>query len=238
MLRRQIQSAVNEGRIIVPQMKVDQNHFPAHTHMFELSNLKVLIRPNQAESTRGKNIFIGEERSEPSRSHQEAPAKEIPEDSLKNSTFGGQKQKKEAESAKTGLETGLTGQSGNSGKNSRNKREKERPSFKELLAKYEKKGVVQKQKGRPDKAKDTKPSSSQEQSSLGQGNLFNGPIAPWYCWYSCYMPLDYSRMHMQSYYIHYPSIYPSFASQRPISDNLIKKDIDCSKEYEKGIKED
>ena len=85
---------------------------------------------------------------------------------------------------------------------------------------------------------DTKPSSSQVQLSLSQGNLFNGPIAPWYCWYPCYMPLDYSRMHMQSYYIHYPPIYPSFASQRPISDNLVKRDTDCSKECEKNIKQD
>ena len=91
VLRRQIQSAVNEGRIIVPQMKVDQNPFPAHTHVLELSNPKVLIRPNQAESTKGKNIIIGEERSEPSKSHQEAPAKKVPEDSLKNSTLGGAK---------------------------------------------------------------------------------------------------------------------------------------------------
>ena len=80
---------------------------------------------------------------------------------------------------RTGQETGLTGRSGSSGKNSRNNKEKERPSFKELLAKYEKKKVIQKQRGRPDKAKDTKPSSSQEQSSLSQGNSFNGPIAPW-----------------------------------------------------------
>ena len=43
---------------------------------------------------------------------------------------------------------------------------------------------------------------------------------------------------MQSYYIHYPPIYPSYASQRPISDNLVKKDIDCSKECEKSIKQD
>ena len=43
---------------------------------------------------------------------------------------------------------------------------------------------------------------------------------------------------MQSYYIHYPPLYPSFASQRPISDNLIKKNIDCSKECEKSIKQD
>ena len=52
------------------------------------------------------------------------------------------------------------------------------------------------------------------------------------------MPLDYSRMHMQSYYIHYPPIYPSCASQRPINDNLVKKDINCSKECEKNIKKD
>ena len=95
VLWKQIQSAVNEGRIIVPQMKVDQNPIPTHTYMLELSNPKVLIRPNQAESAKGKNIIIGEKRSEPSKSHQEAPAKKIPEDSLNNSTLGGQKQKKE-----------------------------------------------------------------------------------------------------------------------------------------------
>ena len=70
-------------------MKVDQNPFPAHTHVLELSNPKLLIRPNQAESTKGKNIIIGEERSVPSKSHQEAPTKKVPEDSLKNSTLGG-----------------------------------------------------------------------------------------------------------------------------------------------------
>ena len=166
--------------------------------MLELNNPKVLIRPNQAESKKGKNIIVGEKRSELSKSHQEAPAKKVPEDSLKNSTLGGQEKNNGARSGQTGLtslETGLTGHSGNSGKNSRNKKEQERPSFKELLAKYEKKGVVQKQRGRPDKAKDTKPSLSQEQSSLSQGNSFKGPIAPWYCWYPCYMPLNYSSMH-------------------------------------------
>ena len=126
--------------------------------------------------------------------------------------LGGQEKNKGARSAQAGLETGLTGRPGSSGKNYRNNKEKERPSFKELLAKYEKKGVVQKQRERPDKVKDTKPSSSQEQSSSNQGNLFNEPIALWYCWYPCYMPLDYSRMHMQSYYIHYPPMYPSYAS--------------------------
>ena len=132
---------------------MDQNPFPAHTHMLELSNPKVLIRPNLAESAKGKNIIVGEEKSESSKSHQEDPAKEVPEDSLKNSMLGGQEQKKGVRSAKTGLtgqETDLTGRFGSSGKNSRNNEGKERLSFEELLAKYEKKGVVQKQRGRPE----------------------------------------------------------------------------------------
>ena len=48
-------------------------------------------------------------------------------------------------------------------------------------------------------------------------------------------------MHMQSYYIQYPSIYPNHASpQRPIvaSNNLVKKGVDCSKEVEKSAKQD
>ena len=96
VLRRQIQSAINEGQIIVPQINVDQNPFPAHTHMLELSDIKVLIRPNQAESTKGKNIIIGEERSEHSKSHQEAPAKKVPEESLKNSALGGTEAEKKS----------------------------------------------------------------------------------------------------------------------------------------------
>ena len=108
-------------------MKVDQNPFPTHTHVLELSNPKVLIRPSQAESTKGKNVVIGEARSRPSK-----PSKEIPE------------KKKDAKSTKTGLtglETGLTGPSGSSIKIRSNK-SKTRPSFKELLAKYEKEGAV------------------------------------------------------------------------------------------------
>ena len=118
-------------------MQVDQNYFPAHTHMLELSNPKVLIRSSQAESTK-KNIIIGEERSEPSK-HNQKESREFP---LKDSTLWGQEEKRCARSVKTGLETGLTGPSGNSAKNPSNK-SKARPSFKELLAKYEKEGAIQ-----------------------------------------------------------------------------------------------
>jgi hypothetical protein len=43
---------------------------------------------------------------------------------------------------------------------------------------------------------------------------------------------------MQLYYIRYPPIYSSYVSQRPISDDLVKKDTDCIKKCEKGIKQD
>ena len=45
-------------------MQIDQNLFPMHMHVLELRNPKVLIRPNQAESTKEKNVIIGEERLE------------------------------------------------------------------------------------------------------------------------------------------------------------------------------
>ena len=116
----------------------------------------------------------------------------------------------------TGAKTDLTGTSSEPG-NSSNAKNKKRLSFKELLAKYEE-GIARKQKGQLSKVKDTKPSSKrQEQSGFypSQGNYasFDGPIASWYCWYPYfYSSIDYSRMHMQSYYIQYPSIYPNHAS--------------------------
>ena len=60
-----------------------------------------------------------------------------------------------------------------------------RPSFKELLAKYEKEKVVQRQNERPDEAKGTKSkstSSKQSDPHLHQDNCVvmpnSGPIAP------------------------------------------------------------
>jgi len=50
VLWRQIQSAVNEGRLVVPQMQVDHTPFPVHT--IELQNPKILIQPSQAELTK------------------------------------------------------------------------------------------------------------------------------------------------------------------------------------------
>ena len=61
VFRRQVQSAMNEGRLIFPKMKVDKTPFPVHTntHTIDLSNAKVLLRPEQAEGAEGKNVVFG-----------------------------------------------------------------------------------------------------------------------------------------------------------------------------------
>ena len=214
MLRRQIQLAINEGRLVTPNMQVDQNPFPVH--VLELNNPKVLVRPSQAESTKGKNVVIGDERPE------KKLTQKIPQGAK---TLGGQ-DKKKADNKSTGLtghSGGLTGSTGLTGhgtgltgapsKSGNSSKIKTRPSFKELLAKYEKEGSAQRQKGPPSKVKDTGSSSRhQEQSSQSNCTSSSGLIAPWHCWYPYfYTPMDYSRMHMQLYYIQYPPMYPNHA---------------------------
>jgi hypothetical protein len=41
-------------------MQVDNDLFPVNA--IDLQGVKVLVRPEQAESTKGKNVIIGEER--------------------------------------------------------------------------------------------------------------------------------------------------------------------------------
>ena len=122
------------------------------------------------------------------------------------SSAGGQEQKRDARSAETGLtglETGLTGSFGSVVENPSNK-SKARPSFKELLAKYEKEGASQKQRRRSNKVKDVKSTStSGEQSNHRpcQGDCaamqYSGSVAPWFWLNPCsYTPMDYSGIHM------------------------------------------
>ena len=60
IFRRQIQSTVDERRLVLSEMQVDKT--PFHVHTLELNNPKVLIRPDQAEGAKGKNIVIGDSR--------------------------------------------------------------------------------------------------------------------------------------------------------------------------------
>jgi hypothetical protein len=43
-------------------MKLDKDLFSANMNMVELNGKKILVRPSQAESTKGKEVVIGEER--------------------------------------------------------------------------------------------------------------------------------------------------------------------------------
>jgi hypothetical protein len=73
--RRQIQSTINEGHLVLHKMLVDQHPFPINAFMntLELLNPKVLIRPNQADKAKGKNIVIGEQRPDKKLSLEETP---------------------------------------------------------------------------------------------------------------------------------------------------------------------
>jgi hypothetical protein len=43
-------------------MKLDRVPFPENMNMVELEGKKVMVRPSQAKSTKGKDVVIGEER--------------------------------------------------------------------------------------------------------------------------------------------------------------------------------
>jgi hypothetical protein len=43
-------------------MKLDKDLFPTNMNTVKLKGKKVLVRPFQAKSTKGKNVIIGEER--------------------------------------------------------------------------------------------------------------------------------------------------------------------------------
>jgi hypothetical protein len=75
----------NEGRSKFNEMQVDENPFPdsAFVNTLELSNPKVLIRPDQAENTKGRNVIIGEQRH-----NERQPLEVIPKVST-TSTLGG-----------------------------------------------------------------------------------------------------------------------------------------------------
>jgi len=65
VFRWQVQSALNEGRLSLTDMQVDKTPFPAHMNMIEARAPAVLIRPEQADTTKGKKVIIGEPRPAP-----------------------------------------------------------------------------------------------------------------------------------------------------------------------------
>lgn len=85
-------------------IQIDQNPFPINT--LELTNPKVLIRPDQAEKAKGKNVIIGEERPE-----KKVPPKKTPQVAAKTLTLEGQDKNKNTGSTPAdliGSQAGLT----------------------------------------------------------------------------------------------------------------------------------
>jgi hypothetical protein len=58
VFRRQIQSAINEGRLVLYEKHGDKHPFSINT--MELQQPKVLVWPHQVEATKGKNAVVGE----------------------------------------------------------------------------------------------------------------------------------------------------------------------------------
>jgi hypothetical protein len=61
VFRRQIQSAINEGRLAFQKMQVDKQPFPVNT--IEPTCKKVMVQPEVADKGKGKNIIIGDPRT-------------------------------------------------------------------------------------------------------------------------------------------------------------------------------
>jgi len=56
VFRQQIQSAIDDRRLVLSEMQVDKTPFPVHT--LELNNPKVLLWSDQAKGAKGKNVVI------------------------------------------------------------------------------------------------------------------------------------------------------------------------------------
>jgi hypothetical protein len=58
VFRRQVQSAINEGRLSLNEMQIDWHPFPVNK--LDMENLVVLIQLEQADIMKGKNVISGD----------------------------------------------------------------------------------------------------------------------------------------------------------------------------------
>ena len=125
-------------------------------------------------------MVVGEERHE-----KKVLQSKTPRVTTEASTLGGQDKKKGVDSKSTGLTGSKGGLTGTPSKSGNSSKSKIRPSFKELLAKYEKEGTAQKR--RSGKVKDMKSSTKHQEQSDSHSRQVdtpsNEPITPWYCWF-------------------------------------------------------
>jgi hypothetical protein len=62
VFRRQIQSAINEGRLMLHEMQVDKQPFPINT--MELQQPMILVQSHQAKATKGNNVMVWESKAD------------------------------------------------------------------------------------------------------------------------------------------------------------------------------
>jgi hypothetical protein len=56
VFHRKVQSAINEGCLVLHEKQVEKHTFPINT--VELQQPKILVRPHQVEATKGKNVVV------------------------------------------------------------------------------------------------------------------------------------------------------------------------------------
>ena len=61
VFRRQVQSAINEGRLTFQEMQVDTQAFPVNT--IDIACKRILVRPEMADKGKRKDIIIGSPRT-------------------------------------------------------------------------------------------------------------------------------------------------------------------------------
>ena len=96
VFRRQIQSALNDGRLSFAGMAIDTQPFPMN--VLDLEGKKILLRPETAEGANKSNVVFGEARKEAGIKEarreitltRQPDGKEVIRITVKNSTLGGQ----------------------------------------------------------------------------------------------------------------------------------------------------
>jgi hypothetical protein len=81
VFRRQVQLAINEGRLAFQEMQVDKQPFPINT--IDVACKKILVRPEMVDKGKSKDIIIGNPRM--SNISQKEIARKAPDDKAKKS---------------------------------------------------------------------------------------------------------------------------------------------------------
>jgi hypothetical protein len=101
VFRRQVQSAINEGRLAFQEMQVDTQPFPVNT--IDIACKKILVRPEMADKGKSKDIILSSPRT--SNISQKEIAQKAPDDKAKKSGGTGEQAQLMSQARQSGLNT-------------------------------------------------------------------------------------------------------------------------------------